>query len=287
LDAPPVAANEKEADMSTKTQTGAEALRSVAARMIQIQVVTFVAMIAVAAGGSWGSGAIGARLKSVHDDGVVPLLQLAVVDELYAVYGAEALHDAQAPFPDQLTISERLSRAREEASVSWNAYLTTYLTEEETALIAEVMEAKLAADAILDKMLAAVTTQDAVASRALLEGDYFPAIHPLREALRHLKAYQQHEAERLTVDRLAVASTVSRGSAIVSGLVIALSLGLVLAYGRRLRRNLLVAASLAEAVAIGDIRSPVAGRRSTCRAGTRWAMSVEPSTRWPRRFEAS
>ncbi|WP_176556170.1 methyl-accepting chemotaxis protein [Rubellimicrobium rubrum] len=239
-------------DTSTRRRSR---LQSIVVRIILIQGLSFIAMIAITAASFWGNNEIAWRMKSVHQDRVVPLVQIRNVADTYAVEAPLALRTAFTETPDWPEIQRRLSEARQVGSTNWDAYLATYLTEDEKRLIAEVAVTKVDADAALDRLQRIAEARDPAKARQILEDIYFPQIAPLRETLGRLSGYQEAEAERLTRTGLALSETIAKGTAALSVTMIVLSLVLVLVFGARLRRRLGTAVDLAERVASGDLRT--------------------------------
>jgi methyl-accepting chemotaxis protein len=225
--------------------------------MILIQALGIVAMILISAAAIFGDREIGWRLNSLHKDRIVPLIQIRDVDQTYALDGPLALRELVTGEVTPDEVRERFGAARSAASVSWSGYLATYLTEEEKGIVAEVTAAKKDADDALDLAQAVAASRDMGAVRRYLDEDYYPRIRTFRAALGRLADYQEKEADRLTKEGLHLSRLIMIGTAGGSALVIALTLALVIGYGRRLRRNLMAAARLATRVASGDLRGTV------------------------------
>ena len=93
-------------------------------------------------------------LTTVYDDRVVPLEQLKVISDNYAVYIIDAVNKTNA---GKMTAEEALSgieKANASTTEKWKAYMATTLTEEEARIAKEVADLTGAAD----KDIAAVQT---------------------------------------------------------------------------------------------------------------------------------
>lgn len=239
------------------TPSRVSGLRSVSGRMLLIQGLSMVTMVAISAAAVLGNREIGWRLNSLHDDRIVPLIQIRDVDQTYAIDGPLALRGLALGEIDQDEVRTSIQDARSAASRSWSGYLATYLNEEEKALVAEVTAAKVEADDALDEAQGVAAHGDLEAVRRYLDDAYYPHIFAFRTALGRLADYQEVEGDRLTAKGIEHSRLIMIGTAGGSALVIALTLALVLLYGRRLRRNLRAATELAARVAAGDLRGTV------------------------------
>ncbi len=239
--------------MATSQSPKSRMRTRVSTKILAIQSLAFAAMLLIGLGGYYGMDAITARMKSVYDDRVTPLIQLAEVENAYmfdlnriavaALTGDVSWDEAKADLAD----ADRI------ISHNWDAYLATFLTPEEKLLIAEVEVARTDAEAVKTGLQKILDDRDQAALRTYIETDLQRAIHPLHVALEELIAYQQQEAGNLTKQGLAIAKELSTAIAIGTISVIALVLAIVLVFAARMKRALGSALNMAERVAEGDL----------------------------------
>ncbi|MFP3637339.1 hypothetical protein, partial [Bacillus sp. SIMBA_033] len=75
-------------------------------------------------------------MKSIYDDRVVPLQQLKLVSDAYAVSIVDTTHKLHADKLDWQQAATSIEGAKRTISDQWSAYLSTELTPQES-LIAE------------------------------------------------------------------------------------------------------------------------------------------------------
>lgn len=233
-------------------------LQSVSAKILMIQSMSFVAMVAIAVLGYWGISTAAAALRSVHDDRVVALVQLKEVADTYSIDAPQALRNAVTGLQTWDKALEDIRAARTNGSTNWNAYLSTFMPDAEKALVTEATAAQGGADAALDRLEALARLRDTETARRYLNEEFMPAIDVFHHAIDQVVEYQQTEAQRLASVGFDRAQIIGLVLASVTLAVIALSLGLVLVFGARVRKALGAAVILAESVAGGDLRATVA-----------------------------
>lgn len=239
----------------SKMETGRPRIvRSLSAKMILIQMITFVAMILIGAAGVVGMSNISARMHSVYADRMEPLAQLKEVADTYAV---DARHAARAAISGTATWEqalEQLTAARAHGAKNWDAYLSTYLTDDEKKILADVTASKVASDDALDQIAALLQARDSVRLNAFLSERLFNMIEPMHKALDVLSTYQLDEALRMSREGEAQTRTFTWGVGALTLAVIAASLTILLVFSSRMKRALHGAVSLAMRVSNGDLR---------------------------------
>lgn len=227
----------------------------VSTKILAIQGLAFSAMVMIGLAGHYGMSSVTSRMKSVYDDRVTPLIQISIVGDGYmidasgiaykAIQGDIPWSDAQAEF----------SALRATMEQNWDAYLATFLTDEEKVLIAEVEADLPAAEAAMETIGQLIANRDPGALQAYLTTGLQPALEPHHAALDDLVAYQQREAGNLTTQGLQIAEQLSKAIAVGTVLVIALVSAIVLFFAYRMRRALTAALALAQQVSAGDLTS--------------------------------
>ena len=216
--------------------------------------------------GLYGIRAGNEALKTVYDDRVVPLGQLARIQHLESA-GMRLLDDAlnektAQAFDAAAATLEANTKATEEI---WVAYMATYLTPEESVLARQLAGAKerYVREGIAPTV-AALRSHDAARVQQALHGALDPAAEPMLASLEKLKELQIDVARQVYQAAIDRYRTLIALTAAVVGLGLACALWLGWSLTRSLTRQLgtepATAAALAHAVAAGDLTVPIALR---------------------------
>lgn len=185
-----------------------------------VSVLSLVAMI-VALMGFSGMKGCNSNFKDVYDNRIVPLNQLKIVADMYAVNIVDTCHKARN---GNLTAQEAIAnihQAQETIAKEWGAYTATRLTAEETALVDEAKERFASADqgvVLLLKLLES-GNMDGVASFSIQT--LYPSMDPISETIGKLIMLQLDEAKKGYDSSVSAYDT----AVIVNGLLLLLGLG--------------------------------------------------------------
>ncbi|MDQ8203902.1 methyl-accepting chemotaxis protein [Pelagicoccus sp. SDUM812003] len=139
-----------------------------------------------------------AGLKRVYNDRVVPLKQLKTISDDYAVFVIDAANKANCGIYTAEQALADLQRAEARIDETWDAYLSTEMTEKEKRLVAETKQLFAPADRAMDRF------QDFLASRSgsvkgqldQFDGPLYAIIDPVTTKITELVDLQLAEAER-------------------------------------------------------------------------------------------
>ena len=196
-------------------------------------------------------------LNTVYQDRVVPLKQIKLVSDAYAVNVVDTAHkvrDGALTVPQGL---ESIAKAKKEIDDNWNAYLATELVPDEVRLTARFKELQPKADGAVRAIEGLIRGNDIAALTVYAAKEMYPALDPLQDVLGALvqvqldtahKEYEHAEASYANT-RLFVAA------AITAGVLFALGFGYLVASSivRQLGTEPGTAAALARSVAQGDL----------------------------------
>jgi methyl-accepting chemotaxis protein len=144
-------------------------------------------LIAVLAGLAVASMArLNANTRTIYADRVVPLRQLKVVADAYAVAIVDNVHKVRAGSVAFETARTAIEQARTSIDSAWTLYRATELTSEERALIAEVEEATADANAAVDHAVQLLAARDALGVVQFAESELYPAIEPVSDRISAL-----------------------------------------------------------------------------------------------------
>jgi len=129
----------------------------------------------------------------IYEDRVVPLEDLKIIADDYAVLVIDAVNKANAGIisgPDAL---KGIKKAREGIDTKWQKFMSTTLTEEESRLAAEAEQLFIGANRSLDKLEAALNTSgnsDFTNQLSDFDGPLYQTIDPISEKIAELISLQ-------------------------------------------------------------------------------------------------
>ncbi len=228
----------------------------VSTRLAMLLGVLCLLMTALSLAGMWGIWRTDASLQTVYADRLVPMEQLGDMQH------QELLRqkNLQRVVSGDISIAQALGDLQREQQVLaelWKAYLATYLTPEEAALVRELQAAQQPYDAAVESVVQALQANQLDAARARLKqvtGELFRPVETKLEALMELQT---------RVAKVEYNEAVARFDAISLWGSLGLLAGLAFSIGagtwvvRRLTRQLGgepdQAVAVARAVASGDL----------------------------------
>ncbi|AJP71477.1 methyl-accepting chemotaxis protein [Sphingomonas hengshuiensis] len=163
-----------------------------------------------------------AAFQTLLADRVVPLRDLKIVADQYAVAIVDASHKARNGNLTMAKAAEQVRAGRGQIDAQWKAYRATYIAERE-AVLADTAEKRMhAADRKVAELQTALDRGDRAALDRIVVSDLYAAIDPVSEALSALVEEQivvatQVSEDALTFDRWAM--IVSFATALVAGAV--------------------------------------------------------------------
>ncbi|WP_462387665.1 methyl-accepting chemotaxis protein [Acidovorax sp. Q11] len=219
-------------------------------------------VLLVGGAGLFGMGQSNAGLKTVYDDRVVPLKQIKVVADMYAVNVVDTAHKVRDGAMTPAQGVQSVVEARKAIDTNWNAYLATHLVPEETQLVARFKPLQAKADAATDTLLGFFKSGDVPALTSYAAKEMYPAIDPLQDVLSQLMQVQLDYAK--TEYDGADSSFRTIRTMVLSGIVLGTFLAVLVggATIRRISRSLNNAVQITDSVAQGDLTVPIHGRGS-------------------------
>ena len=240
--------------MTESTTPRRSLLRSIAAKILAIQITSTFAIASIVGGvGYFGMTQMEHAMESIYADRMVPVQQLKTIsDAFFADVNGTAHKIAEGKLPFSQGPAD-LALVRQTIDAQWTAYMSTFLTEEEKRLVAKVEPALAAAEPKLDQLETIYRRQDQPALEQFIKTELYEFVDPVDETVDALIVYQLQEAERLHADGVVlfgqlswIMVAVGAGITLLAILISALVTGAI-------RKNLGKARELAQAVAIGDL----------------------------------
>lgn len=142
-------------------------------------------LVAVGSASVAGFWNINQKVATIYDDRVVPLKQLKIISDAYAVNVIDQVNKANDGTVSVVDTINKLKDAQKTVEEQWKEYRATYLTAEETR-IADEMEklfdpAKVEVESIITELQNGKTTQ-----LEYYDGDLYRVIDPLTQKIQDL-----------------------------------------------------------------------------------------------------
>jgi len=194
-------------------------------------------------------------LETVYNDRVVPLKDLKIIADMYAVNIVDASHKVRNGNIDWENGVESISVASKVIKDKWDAYLKTSLVEEEKKLISEAIPLIQQADKAISELLQIMIKKDRGALERFTISDLYPAIDPISGKFSELVDIQlivaksEYDAARSTYEKSKSVSIAIMLVSILSGLLC----GILII--RSVTRPVVQVGKLAVAMAEGDFTS--------------------------------
>ncbi len=134
-------------------------------------------------------------LQTVYLDRVVPLRDLKLISDAYAVSIVDATHKARNDNFSPAHALTALRGARVVIDQTWKAYLATYLLPEEQTLIAEITPLLGRADGPLNRLEKILADEDRAALDGFVKNELYQVIDPITDSLAKLIEVQLSESK--------------------------------------------------------------------------------------------
>ena len=214
-------------------------------------------MLAIGLFGLSGMQLTNTGLRSVYQDRVVPLKQIKLVSDAYAVDVVDTAHKVRDGALTTVQGLASMAKAKKVIADNWTAYLATDLVSEEQRLVAKFQTLQPQADGAIRTLEGMIRGNDIAAITAYAAKDMYPAIDPLQDVLGALgqaqldTARNVYEAAQASYARTQMAVFAGIGA----GILLALGFGFLVTRSilRELGTEPSTATTLARSVAQGDL----------------------------------
>lgn len=163
---------------------------TIRARIISIFIVMALTSLALGYNGLAGIDYSNDKLSTVYKDRVIPLQQLKVVADMYAVNIVDTSHKVRNGNMSWAEGQSNVENALKEVDKHWKAYTATYLVDEEKKLVAEAEPLFAKANAATAVLQSILSSQDQERIVAFTSAELYPAIDPLSEKISQLTNLQ-------------------------------------------------------------------------------------------------
>jgi len=229
----------------------------VAVRLALLAGSLVVLMIIIGVMGIQSTSQSNAAMSSVYKDRVIPLKDLKLIADLYAVNIVDVAHKVRNKGISWQQGSDKITAASKQIHTHWDAYLATDLVAEETTLVNELKPLLIIADKATDELLQIFSAQDTARLDAFVLTKLYPSIEPVSDRFTQLVdvqltvAEQAYEASLIGYERAFVINI----SCIIFSILVSIALGYAITRSllRQLGGEPNYTALIVEQVANGDL----------------------------------
>lgn len=171
---------------------------SVKMRVLSLVAVLTMFLVAVGALGLSGMNSTNKHLETVYVDRVVPLEQLKMIADAYAVSVIDAINKANNGKLKVAELVKHLDQAESTIKQQWQAYMATKLTAEEEKLANEANALFKPADEHIAKVRKFISQKNGYIEYQLSEFNHagYDYVDPISEKISQLVELQLREAEK-------------------------------------------------------------------------------------------
>ena len=173
-------------------------------------------------------GKVNNGLKTVYEDRVIPLEQLKIIADEYAINIVDTTHQTRNKNFDFQKCMENISSAQIKIKDQWNAYTSTFLTNEEKKLVQESKSLMENGDKIAIKIKEACKKADLGLISQISIDELYPNIDPIGEKISSLISLQLEVAKNETIKAYEIYN--SSKITIITTIIATLILLLIIAY---------------------------------------------------------
>ena len=172
----------------------------ISTRLMLLLASTLVLTFVVGGAGLYSLSQENAALTSVYEDRMVPLEQLNIIARMN-LHNRIAIANTVITPEDADKYSAEIAQNRAEIKKQWDAYMATYLTDEEKVLAKQFEESRNRfVEEGIKPALVAMQAHDTAALRQVISQHIRPLYAEFKNALDPLIALQEREAQKLHTD---------------------------------------------------------------------------------------
>ncbi len=177
-------------------------------------------------------------LDSVYTDRILPLKDLKVISDAYAVAIVDAAHKANHGAITMEDGLASLNNATASINTHWRVYTGTELTTEEASLVSSAKQKLAAADASVGRLKGILQSGNRVALDDFIQKELYRSIDPVTATISILSDLQVKQAETILLDKKASFERLETIGSIVIGSVLVIALVFFIFTSRHIVRPL-------------------------------------------------
>jgi methyl-accepting chemotaxis protein len=207
---------------------------------------------------------VNAGLTTVYNDRVVPLKQLKVIADAYAVNVIDAANKANGGIFTAEETLKAVEAAQVDIQREWAAYMATTLTTEEARLAEEAKVLMAKADQQVADFVAALKPLSGkhAGQLAAFDGPLYDTVDPISSKISELIELQLRVAAEVNAEAASTYERMVMQTVVLIAVAVVLSLWVGLMVARSITRPISQAVAWAQTIAQGDLTSqvPATGR---------------------------
>ena len=168
---------------------------SIKSRLVATLAILCVMVVVIGGLGLNGLRQTVRGLETVYNDRVVPLEQIKVISDAYAVNVVDTAHEVRNGNLAFAKGVENIDAARRLIKDKWSAYLATFLVDKEKELVRKIEPAMARADAAIAELRGLMAKEEAPALAEFTVKKMYPAINPVSELMDKLAEVQLEVAK--------------------------------------------------------------------------------------------
>jgi methyl-accepting chemotaxis protein len=129
---------------------------------------------------------VNTSLESVYKDRVIPLKQLKIISDMYAVNIVDATHKVRNHNVDYKTGKKNIKQARETIEKNWNIYLLSNINAEEKKVADQIQEMMKNSDETITLLESIIEKEDSSALASFTIKELYPQIDPITSKINEL-----------------------------------------------------------------------------------------------------
>jgi len=195
-------------------------------KLIVLIIISFISLLIIGVMGIIKLAAVENGLNTVYNDRVVPLEQLKIIADAYAVNIVDTAHKTRNGNISFEDCAKNIKDAESTIDKNWKAYMATSLTPEEEKLAHETEKKMSEGDQVSSDLLKACENKDSSRLIEISKAELYPQIDPIGEKISALIELQLRVAKEEKEKATAIYQ--SSRTLIISVIIITFSIMIVL-----------------------------------------------------------
>jgi methyl-accepting chemotaxis protein len=168
----------------------------------KLSILSFIALLGIFVLGVFGIlelKKVSSGLETVYNDRVVPLEQLKIIADEYAINIVDTTHQTRNGNFDFDKCISNINSAKKKIKDNWDKYISTALTKDEEVLANDTKKLMLVGDEVTAKIQKACENKDLETITKITIQELYPKIDPIGEKISALIALQLDVAKKETL----------------------------------------------------------------------------------------
>lgn len=199
-------------------------------KLIILVIVMSAIMAAIGIYGERSLNEVNTSVENVYKESLIPLKDLKTVSDMYAIEIAETVNKMNNGIISWETGKKNINKAKEEISIAWKDYTTSYMMDEEKDSAEEAKRAMDAADESLEALHHIIDNKDAASLSAFIKTEMYAKIDPVNSKIAELMTVQVKMAqeEHKRSDLIYTEARNNSYSLMIAGILIGLIISFVI-----------------------------------------------------------